>query len=209
MTQTIGETRPTSFVGKAIGDLGALVDGPLVVVGDRLGLYRAMAGGAPVTPQQLADRTGRTVRYVRDGLNAQTSSGYVRYEGHSRYAVPAEHAIARTDESSPAGVIGGCQLGLASARWADLLNPHLESVEAARERAERAGVSDRVTFDVATAQDFPGRYDLVTFCDTLHDMGDPTGAAARARAALLPGGTLMVVEPIAGDRVEDNQNPVS
>lgn len=86
---------------------------------------------------------------------------------------------------------------------------HLASVEAARAAARDAGLSDRVRFDVASAQAFQGTFDFVTICDALHDMGDPAAAAAHARAALAADGTLMVVEPLAGDRVEDNQNPVS
>ena len=86
---------------------------------------------------------------------------------------------------------------------------HPESIEAAREAAREAGVSDRVTFEVASAQDFPGRdYDLVAYFDALHDMGDPDGAARHAREVLKAGGSVMLVEPMAGDTVEDNFNPV-
>jgi 2-polyprenyl-3-methyl-5-hydroxy-6-metoxy-1,4-benzoquinol methylase len=85
---------------------------------------------------------------------------------------------------------------------------HADSVRAARKAAADAGLAERVKFEVATAADYPGRYDLITFFDCLHDMGDPTGAARHARAALRPGGRLMVVEPMAGDRVEDNLHPV-
>ena len=86
---------------------------------------------------------------------------------------------------------------------------HAESIEAAREAAREAGVSDRVTFEVATAQDFPGRdYDLVAYFDALHDMGDPDGAARHAREVLKAGGSVMLVEPMAGDTVEANFNPV-
>lgn len=86
---------------------------------------------------------------------------------------------------------------------------HPESVTTARERAVAAGVSDRATFEVATAQMLPGgEYGLVTMFDTLHDMGDPVGAAEQVRRALAPDGTWMVVEPMAGDHVEDNLNPV-
>jgi ubiquinone/menaquinone biosynthesis C-methylase UbiE len=88
-------------------------------------------------------------------------------------------------------------------------DPHPGSVEAARKEAAEAGLSDRVSFEVASAQDFPGTYDLVTICDALHDMGDPAGAARHVRGSLAQGGTLMVVEPLAADRVEDNQNVVS
>ncbi|MEJ7723292.1 MAG: hypothetical protein WKF64_03230, partial [Ilumatobacteraceae bacterium] len=71
------EDRLTAFVGKAIGDFGALLNGALVVIGDRLGLYRAMAGGGAVTPAELAARTGTHERYVREWLNAQSGGGFV------------------------------------------------------------------------------------------------------------------------------------
>jgi 2-polyprenyl-3-methyl-5-hydroxy-6-metoxy-1,4-benzoquinol methylase len=84
---------------------------------------------------------------------------------------------------------------------------HAESIEVARREAEKAGVSDRVSFEVATAQNFPGsEYDLVTIYDALHDMGDPWGAARHIREALKPDGSVMVVEPMAGDTVQDNLN---
>ena len=86
---------------------------------------------------------------------------------------------------------------------------HAGSIETARRRARDAGVEDRVTFDVASAADYGGAdYDLVTTFDCLHDMGDPAGAAARVRRALKPDGTWMIVEPMAGDSVQDNLNPV-
>jgi SAM-dependent methyltransferase len=86
---------------------------------------------------------------------------------------------------------------------------HPASIETARRRAEEAGVGDRIRFEVASAQEFGGEgYDLVTMFDCLHDMGDPVGAARQVRRALADDGTWMVVEPMAGDRVEDNLNPV-
>jgi SAM-dependent methyltransferase len=86
---------------------------------------------------------------------------------------------------------------------------HADSIETARRRAATAGVADRVTFEVAGAAEYAGGgYDLVAFFDSFHDLGDPLAAARRAAAALKPDGTLMLVEPIAGDRLEDNLNPV-
>jgi SAM-dependent methyltransferase len=86
---------------------------------------------------------------------------------------------------------------------------HAESIEIARERARAAGVEDRVRFEIAPASGFTGSgYDLVTMFDCLHDMGDPVGAARHVRHALADDGTWMVVEPMAGDHVEDNLNPV-
>ncbi len=282
--------RLMAFVGKAVGDFGALVNGALVVIGDRLGFYRTLGDAGALTPDELAERTGTQARYAREWLNAQATAGYVTYEGDGRYRLPAEHAVALTDETSPAFVVGGFQLGLASVRSADTLteafrtgagigwgehdadlypgcerlfgpsyraflasawipaldgvhdrllaggtvadigcgygtstivmaqaypasrfigfDPHPGSVEAARLAAEQAGVADRVRFEVAAADGFAGRYDLVCFFDALHDMGDPVGALVRAREALAADGAVMLIEPFAGDRVEDNLTPV-
>jgi SAM-dependent methyltransferase len=86
---------------------------------------------------------------------------------------------------------------------------HGPSIEAARKAAAEAGVERRARFEVASAQDFPGTgYDLVTLFDCLHDMGDPVGAARRIRDALADDGTLLLVEPAAGEGLADNLNPV-
>jgi 2-polyprenyl-3-methyl-5-hydroxy-6-metoxy-1,4-benzoquinol methylase len=86
---------------------------------------------------------------------------------------------------------------------------HGRSIEYAQKAASNAGVSDRVTFEVAKAKEYPGKdYDFVTFFDCLHDMGDPAGAAAHVLQSLKRDGTWMLVEPFAGDRLEDNFNPV-
>jgi len=86
---------------------------------------------------------------------------------------------------------------------------HEESVKVAMEKARKAGVDNRVRFEVADAKNYPvDGYDLVTFFDCLHDMGDPVGAARHARNALANDGTVMLVEPFAHDRVENNLNPV-
>lgn len=249
-----------------------------------------MAGAGPVTPAELADRTGTVERYVREWLSAQAATGYVTYEGDGRFSLPAEHAVALTDESSPACVIGAFETALAAvhstdrlaeafrtgegvgwgehhhdlfegcerffrpgyqanliatwlpaldgvedrlvagARVADVgcghgastilmaraypastfvgLDAHGPSIEAARAHAAEAGVADSTTFEQRSVHEITGPYDLVCFFDCLHDMGDPVGGLARVRAALAPGGTLMLVEPMAGDRVEDNLNPV-
>jgi SAM-dependent methyltransferase len=85
---------------------------------------------------------------------------------------------------------------------------HASSIDRAKERARAAGVSDRIRFEVASATEFPGRYDLVLLLDCLHDMGDPDAAARHVRQALEPDGTLLLVEPLAGDRLEENLNPL-
>jgi SAM-dependent methyltransferase len=86
---------------------------------------------------------------------------------------------------------------------------HEASIQRARARASEAGQTGNVRFETAAAKSFPGNgYDFVTFFDCLHDMGDPVGAARHVLSTLAPGGTWMIVEPFAGDRVEENLNPV-
>ena len=280
------------FVFRAVDEVGATLNTALVVMGDRLGLYRALASAGPLTPAELAKRTDTAERYVREWLNAQAAGAYVTYDPDSgRYTLPAEHAIALTDESSPAylpglfqtalgsvldspniteaartgegfgwhehgrDVFDGCERFFRPGYNASLVSawlPALEGVAAklqhgatvadvgcghgastilmaqafpastfigsdyhegsiatARKRAAEAGVSDRVRFEVAAASSYTGRgYDLVTMFDCLHDMGDPVGAARHVRQSLAADGTWMIVEPAAGDRVEDNLNPV-
>ena len=91
------------------------------------------------------------------------------------------------------------------------LDVHAGSIAAAREVAEEAGVADRVTFDVANAEEYDapdGGFDLICFFDALHDMGDPVAAARHARSRLADGGTVMLVEPNAADSVEGNIGPI-
>jgi SAM-dependent methyltransferase len=280
------------FVFRAVDEVGATLNTALVVMGDRLGLYRALAGAGPLTPTELARRTGTAERYVREWLNAQAAGGYVEYEADSgRYSLPPEQANALTDESSPAYLPGFFQLALGSVldspriteaaksgegigwhdhvdhvhegcerffrpsynahlltEWLPALDGVVEKLEAggvvadvgcghgastilmaqafpasrfhgfdyyeasiatAEERAKAAGVEDRALFSKAPAASYSGDgYDLVTMFDCLHDMGDPAGAARHVRASLAPGGSWMIVEPRAGDRVEENLNPV-
>jgi len=86
---------------------------------------------------------------------------------------------------------------------------HDKSIETAKQRAKDAGVSDRIKFEMAMAKNYPGKdYDLVTFFDCLHDMGDPAGASAHVYSTLKKDGTWMIVEPMAGDKIEDNLNPI-
>src|SRR5262252_4868034 len=111
----------------------------------------------------------------------------------------------------------GCGLGASTVLMAEAFpkstftgfDYHDHSIEIARQRAVEGGVADRVSFQTATAKDYPGDgYDFVTFFDCLHDMGDPVGAAKHVRESLSPDGTWMIVEPFAHDRVEDNLTPI-
>jgi 2-polyprenyl-3-methyl-5-hydroxy-6-metoxy-1,4-benzoquinol methylase len=285
------EDKLMAFVGQAVGDVGAMLGGAMVVIGDKLGLYRAMRGTGPMTSAELASATGTSERYVREWLSAQAARGYVTYEGDGRFNLPDEHAIPLTDETSAACVIGafetalgsvyatdtiaecfrtgegfswgaqdahvlgGCErffrpgyLNFLASSWIPALDGveakltkgarvadvgcghgastilmaqafpqsrfvgsdyHDGSIETARQRAQEVGVADRIRFQTEPASAYSGNdYDLVTMFDCLHDMGDPVGAARHIRGTLKPDGTWMIVEPRAGDRVEDNLNPV-
>jgi SAM-dependent methyltransferase len=287
---TIDEERLNSLLMQGVTELGGTVNAALIVIGDELGLYRALADHGPQTPAELAAHTDTAERYVREWLNAQAASGYVDYDAAAqRYELAPEQAMAFADESSPAFLPGAFQLALGSVRAAPQIReafstgtgygwhehhhdvfegcerffrpgyrahlidewiPALDGVEEklragarvadigcghgastvliagafpnasihgfdyhdgsiaeARERAEAAGVGAR--FEVAPADRFPGSgYDLVCAFDCLHDMGDPVAAARHVKDALAPDGTWLLVEPMAGDRPEDNFNPV-
>lgn len=274
-----------------VADMGAAAVAPLVVLGDRLGLYKALAQGGPMTPEALADSTGTTERYVREWCSAQAGSGYITYDPDgATFSLTPEQAAVFADDSSPACMTGG-YYGIASmfidepkiahafqtgegvgwgehcnclfcgtekffrpgyqaslvSEWLPALDGvverlqaggkvadvgcghgastlvmaeafphsefvgfdfHEESIDCANERAKEAGLGN-VRFEVATAKHFTGNgYDLVAYFDCLHDMGDPVGAIAHTFKAMKPDGTLMIVEPFAHDRLEDNLNPV-
>jgi SAM-dependent methyltransferase len=286
----INEEKMNAFLGKVVGDFGAALSSSLVYIGQKLGLYKALAEAGPVTSAQLAEKTSTNERYVREWLVNQAASGYVDYDKDTgRYLLAPEQAVALTDDNSPFYVGGGFYVikamtnavsriedsfknggGLlwadhdpdlfvgterffrpgyaahliaswipaltgvedklrAGAKVADVgcghgssaiimaqaypnsrfwgFDNHPKSIETARERAKDAGVSDRVTFEVANASDFPDKqYDLIAFFDCLHDMGDPVGACKRASEALAPDGSVLIVEPMAGNTVEENFN---
>jgi 2-polyprenyl-3-methyl-5-hydroxy-6-metoxy-1,4-benzoquinol methylase len=278
------------FLGRVTADMGATGSAGLVVIGNRLGLYRALAQG-PATSVQFAERTGYDERYLREWLRNQAAGGYVSYDPSTgEFFLTEEQAFCLADPNGPnisAGfLIGlgylraepriteafrtgegvawhehnedvfvgcdafyrpgyvaelvpnwipavdglhekltaggrvadlGCGLGTSSVLMAQAYprttiigsDYHPESIELARKKAAEAGVGDRVSFEVATAQTFGGTgYDLVTTFDALHDMGDPVSAARRVREALAEDGTWLLVEPNASDVVEENFNPV-
>lgn len=116
-TTTLDEERIGAFVGQVLGELGATLNAALVVTGDRLGLYKAMAGAGPMTSGELAERTASSERYVREWLNAQAAGGYVEYDAATgRYTLPAEHAVALADETSPYFMPGAFELMTAIVR---------------------------------------------------------------------------------------------
>lgn len=148
-----------------------------------------------------------TERFFRPGYAAHLVSSWI----------PALDGVeARLNEGAQVADVG-CGLGASTVLMAQAFpkstfvgfDYHEPSIETARQRAEAAGVSDRARFEVAKAKEYPGRgYDFVTFFDCLHDMGDPKGAAAHVRQTLKDNGTWMIVEPFAGDRLEENLTPV-
>jgi 2-polyprenyl-3-methyl-5-hydroxy-6-metoxy-1,4-benzoquinol methylase len=283
------ESKLHAFMERVVGDMGAAVHAALVVIGDKLGLYRAMADAGPVTSADLAEKTGTAERYVREWLNANAASGYVTYDSATqKYALPAEQAYAITMMDLPGAfhIISSCfkdepkitqafrtgegvgwhehdaNLFFGTERFfrpnyaANLVSawiPALEGVEAklkagasvadvgcghgastmlmarafpkskfcgfdyhsgsieyARHVAGRDGLLDQISFEVASSKSYPanGGYDLVTFFDCLHDMGDPVGAAKHVRSTMRQDGTWMIVEPFAYDLPEENHNPL-
>jgi SAM-dependent methyltransferase len=111
----LDEAKLMQFVFRAVDEVGATLNAALVVMGDKLGLYRAMAGAGPLTPAELADRTGTAERYVREWLNAQAAGDFVSYDPDSgRYILPPEQTVALTDADSPAYLPGFFQIALGS-----------------------------------------------------------------------------------------------
>ncbi|MDQ6732291.1 MAG: methyltransferase domain-containing protein [Actinomycetota bacterium] len=113
-TTAIDENKLEAFMGRFVQDLGAALSVATVMIGDKLGLYKAMAGGEPVAPAELAQRTGTDERYVREWLASQAASGYVTYDPDSeRFALPPEQALALAQDDSPAFIPGAFQLAAA------------------------------------------------------------------------------------------------
>ncbi len=278
------------FVFRAVEEAGAALNCALVVMGDRLGYYRALTDLGPTTPAELAEKTDTDEHYAREWLNAQAAGAFVTYDPMTgRYDLPPEHAAALTDESNPAFVTGLFQIAHGTAcdaahvmaaattgdgigwgehnadvhvgcerffrptyaaylvdAWlpsldgvVDKLNrgvsvadvgcghgsstllmakafprsvfrgtdAHAASIATARERAAQSQVT--VDFETAGADTFTGGpYELITMFDCLHDMGDPIGAARHVRSVIADDGVWMIVEPAAGNRVEENLNPI-
>src|SRR5438552_887634 len=110
----VNESLLKAFLEKGINDIGAALGAALVVLGDKLGLYKAMAGAGPLTPAQLAHQTGTAERYVREWLNNQAAGGYVTYDPASgSYTLPPEQARALADENSDCFLPGNFQAAAA------------------------------------------------------------------------------------------------
>ena len=291
-TPAVDEARLEAFMGQAVSDMSAAISAPMTMLGEKLGLYRAMAGAGPLTSEEVAERAGCAERYVREWLANQAAGGYVEYdEANGTFTLPPEQALALADETSPFYVLGafdilasvwadeekfvhafrtgegvgwhehdhrlfggterffrpgyeehliaewipaldgveeklregahvadvGCGHGASTVIMAKAypastfvgIDYHEGSIQRARELAEAEGVADRCQFEVGMAQRFTGgQFDLLCNFDCLHDMGDPVGAAQTARRMLAADGTYLIVEPMAGDRLTDNLNPV-
>lgn len=286
-TSELETTRLEALLGTVVSELGAAANAALVIAGDRLGLYRALAAGGAMTSAELAARTGTHERYIREWLAAQAASGFVTYENGTFRLTPEQTAVL-ADEQSPFNMAGGFTslaavyadepkleaafksgrgLGWGDhcdclfcgterffrpgyrahlvAEWLPALDGVVEKLEKgarvadigcghgastaimaeAFPRSEFIGVDfhepsiaearkhargiDNVRFVTGRAQDFAGDgFDLVTIFDALHDMGDPVGAVRHARGAMKDDGTLMLIEPMAGNDLADNLNPV-
>ena len=262
--QPIDESKLNAFLGQAVTEMGAAMNAALIILGDKLGLYKAMAGAGPLTSAQVAQKTNLNERYVREWLSAQAAGGFLTYDAAAQtFTLPPEQAFALAMEDSPVFLPGffiivssvmkdvpkieegfrtgkgvgwhehdhelfhgtekffrpnyrahlvsqwipaldgveaklkagakvadvGCGLGTSTILMAQAypkstfvgFDYHDRSIELAREAAKRAGVGDRVKFEVARRRTIPGTgYDLVAFFDCLHDMGDPVGAAQHA-----------------------------
>ena len=107
-TENVDETKLKEFMGKVVNDLGATWSSVLVIIGDKLGLYKAMADSRPVSPEELASRTGTAERYITEWLANQAAGGYIVYDPQTtKYTLPPEQAMALANDNSPVFALGG------------------------------------------------------------------------------------------------------
>ena len=145
---SIDEAKLGAFMNRALDDIGATFGAALVVIGDKLGLYKAMVGTGPLGSGELAERTGTAERYVREWLNAQAAAGYVNYDGDGRYSLAPEQALALADEDSPVFVPGFFQSALAACKSAPKL------LEVFRSGAAWPGTSTTLSCSKVSNADF-------------------------------------------------------
>ncbi|MEU2913328.1 methyltransferase domain-containing protein [Streptomyces massasporeus] len=288
----VDEAKVEAFMEKALGDLSGTMAVGLCHLGDRLGLFKALAAHGPADSRELADRLDLDERYVREWLRGLTAAGYLEEPVSGRFSLPAEHAPALADESGPMFLGGVYQMmpaafapyerlcevfrsggGVPQSDYPDMLwdgmsrftgswfesvmvddwlstFPHVieklergidvadvgcgagralivlakafprsrftgfdnfpGQVERARKNVEKAGVADRVAFETIDAtQGLPGRYDLITTFDVIHDAAEPKQLLSAIMAAVKDDGDYLMLEANSQDRPEDNVGPVA
>ncbi len=285
----INEQKLHDFMLKAVGDIASTMSAMLLIIGDRLGLYKAMAESGPITSEELAKKTNTNERYIREWLANQAAGGYITYNPTDvKYTLPPEQAIVLADENSPVYIQGayqvirslfkdeekfvkmfqsenglrwgehhhdlfegtarffkpnyignlvsswipsldgveeklkqgakvadiGCGYGISTILMAKAypnskfygFDNHSPSIEQAKEQAKKEVIGNVEFSSVSANESIGNDYDLITFFDCLHDMGDPIGAMKFAKQSLKPDGTCMIIEPMANDKVEENLN---
>lgn len=291
-SNSIDSKKLEEFVMKAVADMGSSLSAMMVMLGERLGLYKALQQKGPLTSEGLSKATNTSERYIREWLASQAASGYLSYNpGDKKFSISPENAMVLADENSPTYLLGGYQIlrsifkdedkfvkifqtgeglrwgehhhdlfeGTAKffrpsymsnlvqswipslegveerlkngAKVADIgcgygvsttimakaypnshfygFDNHAPSIEKAKENVDKYGIDMNTNFSIVSANESIGNdYDLVTFFDCLHDMGDPLGALNFAKQSLKNDGTCMIVEPMANDNIEDNLNLV-
>lgn len=287
----LNEDKLQEFLGRMINEMGAAANGALILIGDRLGLYKALTNNGPMSSEELARSTSTAERYIREWASAQAASGFIEFDAETqKFHMTPEQAMVFSNEDSPVFMTGafytissmyhdepkitkafqsgegvtwgnhnnclfcgtekffkpsykanliqswipaldgaeaklkkgakvadvGCGHGASTLVMAEAFpnsefigyDIHDKSIEHASQLAKESGLKN-VSFEVATAKDFPGKdYDLITFFDCLHDMGDPVGACSHTVNALGEDGVCMIVEPFAKDSLEENLNPL-
>lgn len=295
LIRNTGETamnkeRSQAFMGRLIGDLATVGTVALVHVGERVGLFKAMAGAGAQTLAALEQRTGVHPRYLESWLSAMFVAGYIEHDAEAdTWSLPDEHALFLADPANEYHLGGlfhgmpglmamapklaaafesgegiafeaygegeplaielmnrsvyearlvrqwmpalpavvqrlqaggraidiGCGTGLVPVLLAQAypqahftgLDVDARSIEMAREKAQVAGVADRVQFICLPAGELPmpeGGWDFVSAFDCIHDLGNPDAVLGRVREALAPGGTFLMVEPRVGERLADD-----
>jgi SAM-dependent methyltransferase len=203
---------PEQALALAVEDSPVFVAGGAVVLAslflDKEKMVAAMRGnGALAWGEHHPSMFGGTERFFRPGYRAHLVAEWL----------PALDGVVPKLEAGATVADVGCGHGASTVILAQAypasrfigFDYHAPSITTATQRARDGGVADRVTFAQATAKDYPGQdYDLICFFDCLHDMGDPVGAARHAYQALKPDGTVLLVEPFAGDRLQENSTPV-
>jgi SAM-dependent methyltransferase len=289
-SDTIDHSRLEEFMMKAVGDMASSLGAMMIILGDRLGLYKAMAKSGPVTSEELSAQTNTAERYIREWLASQAAAGYITYNPvDKKFFLPPENVMVLANEDSPTFIMGAYQMlrsvfkdedkfvdifksgkGLRwgehhhdlfegqakfskpiyrsnlvsswipsldgmqeklkqGAKVADIgcgygvstiimameypnskfygFDSHQASIEAARQLAQKDGISERVEFNVVSTNNSIGNdFDLVAFFDCIHDMADPVKALELAKQSLKKDGICMIIEPMANDRIEDNLN---